>query len=93
MTTKKTKREKTSAMDERQQAERERRWRCESALLVLVATQLKAEAARILVGSPQQGEDSFVAQARSAWRQAVAETDAQVERFRNLSVTAKGDSK
>ena len=84
---------RTKKATEVEQAERERRWRCESALLVLVATQLKAEAARILVGSPQQGEDSFVAQARSAWRQAVAETDAQVERFRNLAVMAKGDSK
>jgi hypothetical protein len=81
---------KTRKVKEAIEAEqRELRWKCESALLVLVASQLKAEAARIMVGSPRQGEDSFVAQARSAWRQASAERDAQVERFRNADAMIK----
>jgi len=67
--------------------EQERRWRCESAVLVLVSAQLTAEAARILIASPQRTEDSFVAQARVAWREAVAVRDAQVERFRNVAAT------
>jgi len=71
----------------RERDEQERKWKCESALLILVASQLKSEAARVLLGSPRQGEDSFVAQARVAWRQAVAERDAQVERFRNAAAT------
>jgi len=71
----------------RERDEQERKWKCESALLILVASQLTAEAARILIASPQRTEDSFVAQARVAFRQAVAERDAQVERFRNVAET------
>lgn len=61
----------------------------ECAVMVLVGAQLKAEAARIMVGSPRQTEENFVMAARLAWRQAVSERDALVaEGMRKLTGSA-----